>query len=239
MPSEFIQGQPYFAINDNGGNLGSVPVISSDQNYSKTVLTLSVNGTSLKGIIDDKRQHFSATFVKYFIQNYTSVDSKSKISQYYNQLNPVIKFTNFNTIVTDSSSKVTSDVNISNVISRLESKNFLLLKSLIFPHQFPKKISNGLRFIPYKTIDNNFVYQINFTNKIKLISKTKDIKIENKASFLNFCINVKDEKTITIDYQFKINKVELNESEIREYENLNEEMLKKINSSIEYEIISD
>lgn len=239
MPSEFIQGQQYFAINDNGGSLGIVPVITADKNYSKTTLNLTVNNTSLSGTIDDKKKNFSSSFAKYFVENYTIVDSKLKISQYYNQLNPNVKFTNLKTIITDSSSSVTSDVSVSNAISKLESKNFLLLKALIFPHQFPKKINMGFRFIPYQTIDNNFVYQIDFDHKIKLISKTKDVKIENKASSLNFSIIVSNEKTIIIEYRFRINNVELNETDTAEYEKLNEEMLKKINSSIEYEIINN
>ncbi|MES2513012.1 MAG: hypothetical protein V4580_02665, partial [Bacteroidota bacterium] len=154
-------------------------------------------------------------------------------------LNPTIKFTNFKTTVTDSSSNVTSDITVLNTINKLESKNFLLLKSLIFPHQFPKKITKGFRFISYQTINNNFVYQINFEHQIKLISKTNDVKIENKSSSLNFSIAFNGDKTITINYQFKINNVELNDIEIAEYEQLNEEMLRKINSSIEYEIVNN
>lgn len=239
MPSEFIQGQPYFSVNDNGGTLGVVPVIASDKNYSITTLSLTLSNNYLAGKMDDKRQGFSSSFAKHMTENYTAVDAMSKISQYYNQINTGIKFTNFKTIVTDSSSTVTSDIIILNAINKLENKNFLLLKSLMFPHTFPKKITKEFRFIPGQTIDNNFVYQINFDQRIKLISKASDVKIENKLSSLNFSIAANGERTITIKYQFKINNIELNEMEIAEYEQLNEEMLKKINSSIEYEIIGN
>ncbi|MBK6985955.1 MAG: transglutaminase domain-containing protein [Bacteroidetes bacterium] len=239
MPSEFIQGQPYFSVNDNGGALGVVPVITSDKNYSKTTLNLKVSNNFLSGTMEDKRQGFSSSFAKHMIEKYTAVDAKTKMNQYYNQLNSGIKFTNLKTVLTDSSSNVTSDVSFLNAIDKIESKNFLLLKSLLFPHQFPKRITKGFRFIPGQTIDNNFVYHINFDHKIKLITKVSDLKIENKVSSLYFNIAFNGENTITISYQFKINKIELNEMEIAEFEQLNEEMLKKINSSIEYEIISN
>jgi hypothetical protein len=239
MPSEFIQGQPYFSVNEHGGTVGEVPIIAPDKNYLKTNLNLAVSNNSLVGTMNDKRQGFSSSYVKYVTENYTAFDAKSKINQYYNQLNPTVKFTNFKTIVTDSSSNLNSEVTILNAINKLENKNFLLLKSLIFPHQFPKKINKGFRFVTYQTIDNNFVCEIIFNYKIKLISKPSDVKIENKSSALDFNIVFDGEKKIIISYQFKIKDVELNEIGIVEYEQLNEEMLKKINSSIEYEIIGN
>ncbi|MES2513011.1 MAG: transglutaminase-like domain-containing protein, partial [Bacteroidota bacterium] len=88
MPSEFIQGQPYFSVNDKGGVLGIVPVIHSDKNYSKTTLNLTVSNSSLAGTMDDSNLWLSSKFAKYMTENHTAVDAKSKIAQYYNQLNP-------------------------------------------------------------------------------------------------------------------------------------------------------
>lgn len=237
MPSEFIQGQDFFAVNNDGGYLGKVPVISADKNSSEMIFNLSLNNNILEGTVTDKRLNYSSSFIKYLVENHTVTEGKVKINQYYAQLSPNIKFLNIKTEIEDDSSITNSEIIMSNSINNIEGKCFLLLKGLIFPHQYPKKINKGYRFIPFKTFDNHFVYQINFGHKIKIISKPQDVKIETESGIMSFNIIAKDEKTVIIDCRFIMNKIELSDSDIKDYERINDELQKKINSSIEYEFV--
>lgn len=236
LPSQFIQGQYYFAFNDRGGEKNRVPIMSSDRNRSNSFFSMMVYKTSLSGTNKNDYLNYSGSMIKHFTRNSTESDAKISISKSFNQLNSTIKFTNIKTNVIDSIVTVNSDVVINNVVNKIDNKNFLLLKFLVFPHQYPKKIKEEFSLITYQTNDSHFFYEINFNDAIKVISKLNDFHFNNE--YLSFDLNfkIKDEKTLIIEYYYKLNKIELKNDEIKVYEKLNVDIIKIFNTSIEYEI---
>lgn len=237
LPSQFIQGQPYLAFNDHGGEKNQVPVVNLDRNKSITTFNLAVNKSSLSGMVNANYLNYSGSIIKHYIRNSTESDAKSSINKVYSQINVATKFNNIKANIQDSLVQLNADIIANNVVSKIDNKQFLLLKFLIFPHQYPKKIKKNFRFVTYQTNNSQYTYEIKFDHDIKIISSFINFNKQNETTSFELTYKLKDKRTLIIDYFYKINKVELNELEIDSYEKLNEDIVRLFNTSIEYEIL--
>jgi hypothetical protein len=237
LPSQFTQGRLYYAFNEQGGERGIVPIVASIRNSSHSFINVYQDNLSLKGDGKNEYLNYSGATVKRIIRNSTETDARVGISKFLNQLNENLKYSNIKTDVSDSLVKVNSDVIITNAINKIDKRNFLLLNFLMFPHSYPKKIKDKFNLLTYQTNSSNFHYEINFKQNIKIISKLNEFHFQN--DYLSFDLNfqIKDSKTLKIEYVYKIKKIELRNEEITIYEKLNDDITKLFNASIEYETI--
>ncbi len=236
LPSQFIQGRPYFAINTSGGERNTVPIINFLRNNITSSYTITEDNNSLKGEVKNEYSNYSGSEIRYMCRNLTNNDAKSSLTKNINLLNSNTKFSNIKTEIIDSIAKLNADVVISNVINKVGNKKYLLLKFLMFPHQYPKKIKEDFRFITYTTNNNHFFYEITLVNNIKITKNNKDYHFKNETMSFDFTIKTKENNKLIIEYTLIINKIELSKKEIIEYEKLNEEIIKIFNTSIEYEV---
>lgn len=237
LPSEFIQGQNYFAIGEFGYESGEVPVISSKKNIVSNLFDFAVESASLTGKYKSDYFNYSSYEFNHALSNLNESESKKIIDKIIDK-----KFYPLNQSVSliescDSITSIAGEVNISNAITKIGHTSYLLLHSFVFPHQFPVKLNDHFQLITYHAFCYKYTYNISFKEEIR--SKYTPPDYEKKLPYMSFSFHIANigPRSLRIEYSYEINKVEFNEQETREYESLNDQIKGVFNQAYQYEEI--
>ena len=93
--------------------------------------------------------------------------------------------------------------------------------------------------MPYQTTKNELTYTIHFKKPIRIINERQYNTIQNGPVQFDFKIKQDLPNEITIYYKLEISKIKFDLEETQEYEKSNTEILKLLNTTIQYEYVAD
>ena len=238
-PSNFTQGQWCYKTDPEKGELIQVPIIEPGHNSTIKKILLVEDSTNLKGNYQATFHCLNKEFYQEITQNYEHSESERKIQNYLQQQNPALKISDLKISSNDTIVNLNLTAQCNQSLQKNKDKNFILLKFLEFPHHYPQKITNGYVFMPYQTTKNELTYTIHFKKPIRIINERQFNPIQYGPLQFEFTIKQELSNEITISYKLEISKIKFDLEETLEYEKSNTEILKLLNTTIQYEYVAD
>lgn len=237
-PSVHTQGRNIFILGEQDNYYHKIKKIPYTENLDSTYSNLRLENGILKGSLSSYKNGLASN-------SYYAIKEYYNTSKFEDWINKKIKEEyisfNINNIKYEVNSNTTSIdffINQKNsTITTIKTKYYLPITNLIpFPHQFPKKLKPDEKLITYETIFKKGCIILNFNEDVKLNNNPETHFFDQQLRF-DFNTKIIDSKTIELNYTLIIDEVELKDSLVISYNNLNDAISEILNKSIVYEKI--
>jgi hypothetical protein len=232
-PSRQIQGRSIFIHNAVSGELYRVPIIDASVNKAYVQFNIIIENKQLNGDYSIVMHEMSSYIFKELYHDYSEIDYESYVKNWFDINAEKTKALTIETYENDSLISVTGAVSFSNsIVNSIGNKTYISLKFIPFPHDYSSKIDTNERLLTFYASEVKFEGNVHFDKEIKLQEK-EVFDFDEDGFKYSFSVEQTDKKSISINYDYILNEVEITSKEkIKLYNRLNEEIIHSLNSRI-------
>jgi hypothetical protein len=234
LPSRQIQGRYVLVVDTSGFEHVKVPVVPSVENKVYGVFRMNRDADNLSGkfvlsFSGLSRIDWETLQGTVGSKDYGVLLKKTLTNSFKN-----IRIDSLNSYSTDTAFVIEGFVEVRNAFLKVENKEYLSQNMLMFPHLFPRKISDRERLVFYETMDRNFIYIIQSPAGKKL-KPAEPVNYSNNGLEFNYHASKNQWQETVIRYRFASDNLVIDRTRRSSYNELGELMERAFNKKLTYE----